>query len=49
VRADIRSIGLKDTPVCGSNAEVLAHHGLDPAGIAAAALSACGHVTRASA
>ena len=33
VRADVRSIGLTDVPVCGSNAEVLAHHGLDVAGI----------------
>ena len=28
-------IGLTDVPACGGNAEVLAHHGLDPAGIAA--------------
>jgi transketolase len=49
VRADIRSIGLTDTPACGSNAEVLAHHRLDPAGIASAARTACGHATRASA
>jgi len=33
VRADVRSIGLTDVPVCGSNAEVLAHHGLDVEGI----------------
>jgi len=33
VRADVRSVGLTDVPVCGSNAEVLAHHGLDAAGI----------------
>ena len=33
VRAEIRSLGLTDLPACGSNAEVLAHHGLDAAGI----------------
>jgi len=33
VRAEIRSLGLTDIPACGSNAEVLAHHGLDAAGI----------------
>jgi len=49
VRAEIRSIGLTDTPVCGSNAEVLAYHRLDADGIAAAARSACGHAARASA
>jgi transketolase len=30
----VTSIGLTDVPVCGSNAEVLAHHGLDAASIA---------------
>jgi len=34
VRADVLSLGLNDLPVCGSNAEVLAHHGLDAASIA---------------
>lgn len=34
VRADVRSIGLTDIPACGSNAEVLAHHGLDAVSIA---------------
>ena len=34
VRADITPIGLKEIPACGSNADVLAYHGLDPAGIA---------------
>ena len=34
VRADVLSLGLTDVPVCGSNAEVLAHHGLDAASIA---------------
>jgi transketolase len=33
-RAEVRSIGLTDVPACGSNAEVLAHHGLDAASIA---------------
>ncbi|HMJ87916.1 MAG TPA: transketolase C-terminal domain-containing protein, partial [Vicinamibacterales bacterium] len=34
VRAEVRSIGLTDVPACGSNAEVLAHHGLDADSIA---------------
>jgi transketolase len=34
IGADVVSIGLTDVPVCGSNAEVLAHHGLDAASIA---------------
>ena len=35
VRARRRDrIGLTDVPACGSNAEVLAHHGLDGASIA---------------
>jgi len=33
VRAEVQSLGLTDLPACGSNAEVLAHHGLDAAGI----------------
>jgi len=33
VRADVRSIGLTDIPACGTNAEVLAHHGLDRASV----------------
>jgi transketolase len=36
VRADIQSLGLTGLPACGGNAEVLAHHGLDGAGIARA-------------
>ena len=36
VRADVLSLGLIDVPACGSNAEVLAHHGLDAASIARA-------------
>jgi transketolase len=31
---DFLSLGLTDVPACGSNAEVLAHHGLDAASIA---------------
>jgi transketolase len=38
VKTDVRSIGLTDVPVCGSNAEVLAHHGLDAPAIARAVL-----------
>jgi transketolase len=34
VRADVSAIGLKEIPACGSNADVLAYHGLDAAGIA---------------
>ena len=34
VRADVLSLGLTDVPACGTNAEVLAHHGLDAASIA---------------
>jgi transketolase len=39
VHAHIRSLGLTDVPACGTNAEVLAHHGLDAAGIARVARS----------
>lgn len=39
VRADIFPIGLKEIPACGSNADVLAYHGLDPAGIARVAMA----------
>ena len=42
VRADVRSIGLTDVPACGTNAEVLAHHGLDRASIARA-IRSCIH------
>ena len=35
----VRSIGLTDVPACGSNAEVLAHHGLDAASIAQTVLT----------
>jgi transketolase len=41
-RADFLSLGLTDVPVCGSNAEVLKHHGLDAPSIARAVL-ACIH------
>ena len=34
--ADVVSLGLTDVPVCGNNAEVLAHHGLDARSIAGA-------------
>jgi transketolase len=44
LRAEVRSIGLTDVPACGSNPEVLAHHGLDAAGIARA-VSSCIHNT----
>jgi transketolase len=43
VRAELRSIGLSAIPVCGSNAEVLAHHGLDAAAIARTVLSCIHH------
>jgi transketolase len=33
LRVHVRSLGLTDLPACGANAEVLAHHGLDAAGI----------------
>jgi transketolase len=49
VRADVISLGITDVPACGNNAEVLAHHGLDAAGITRSVLSACGHATRANA
>jgi transketolase len=39
VRARVTSIGLTDVPVCGANAEVLAHHGLDAASIAETVLT----------
>ena len=42
VRAEVRSIGLTDVPACGTNAEVLAHHGLDRASIANA-IRSCIH------
>ena len=44
VRAEVRSIGLTDVPVCGSNAEVLAYHRLDADGIAQAARETCSSV-----
>ncbi|HEX6164362.1 MAG TPA: transketolase C-terminal domain-containing protein [Vicinamibacterales bacterium] len=39
VAAQLSQIGLKEIPACGSNADVLAYHGLDPAGIAKVAVS----------
>jgi transketolase len=37
--AEVRSLGLTDIPACGTNAEVLAHHGLDAPSIAQAVRS----------
>jgi transketolase len=37
--AEVRLLGLTDVPACGSNAEVLAHHGLDAPSIAKAVRS----------
>jgi transketolase len=39
IRAAVRSLGLDDVPACGTNAEVLAHHGLDATSIANAVRS----------
>ncbi|MBY0493443.1 MAG: transketolase [Cyanobacteria bacterium] len=39
VRSQLSPIGLKEIPACGSNADVLAYHGLDAAGIAKVAMS----------
>jgi transketolase len=39
VRSGVSSIGLTEIPACGSNADVLAYHGLDAAGIAKAVLN----------
>ncbi len=39
VRAEVRSLGLTDVPACGTNVEVLAHHGLDSASMANAVRS----------
>ena len=39
IRAEVHAIGLTDVPVCGGNAEVLAHHGLDAASIAQTVLT----------
>jgi transketolase len=41
LRGEVRSIGLTDIPACGNNAEVLAYHSLDAAGIARVARTAC--------
>jgi transketolase len=38
-RVDVHSLGLTDVPACGTNAEVLAHHGLDAPSIAKAVRS----------
>ncbi len=42
--AEVVSIGLTDVPVCGSNLEVLAHHGLDPASLARVVLTRTKHL-----
>jgi hypothetical protein len=34
VHAELTQIGLKEIPACGSNADVLAYHGLDGPSIA---------------
>jgi len=39
VRAELTQIGLKEIPACGSNADVLAYHGLDGASIAKTVLA----------
>jgi transketolase len=39
VRAELSAIGLKEIPACGSNADVLAYHGLDAAGITRTAMT----------
>jgi transketolase len=39
-RSDVSSLGLADIPACGSNVEVLAHHGLDGPSIARSVLAA---------
>ena len=39
VQADVVSIGLNEIPACGSNADVLAYHGLDGASIARTVLA----------
>jgi transketolase len=41
------SLGLTDVPTCGSNAEVLAHHGLDAGSIAATVKTTLGRSVRA--
>jgi transketolase len=48
LRVSVRSLGLTDLPACGSNAEVLAHHGLDAAGIVRAVLEMSGAARPAS-
>ena len=46
VRAELTQIGLKEIPACGSNADVLAYHGLDGASIARTVLGTRHHVGR---
>jgi transketolase len=42
VRADVVSLGLAEIPACGSNVDVLAHHGLDGPAIARSVLARVG-------
>lgn len=47
--SDVLSIGLTDVPVCGSNDEVLAYHGLDDASIVRSVMKACDRRSRVNA
>lgn len=49
VRADVRALGVGEIPVCGSNADVLAYHGLDAASIARVVLQLVRRETPAAA
>jgi transketolase len=49
VRAETYALGIGEIPACGSNADVLAYHGLDAASIARAVLQFLQHETRAAA
>jgi transketolase len=40
VRSEVMSLGLKEIPACGNNADVLAYHGLDGASIAKTVIGA---------
>ncbi len=48
VRAGVTAIGLTEVPACGTNAEVLAYHGLDSASIARTALRAASRKPQAA-
>ena len=45
VRAEVTPIGLKEIPACGSNADVLAYHGLDGSSIARTVMSSRTYVS----